>query len=263
MRHFLLALAMTAAFIGNADARGQYPKRAKTKPVPEFSAKSYLIADSAGSVLKEHDMDAVLPIASISKLMVALLSTELNLEEDLSIPTHRTVQSSIPKKVVTLTRRELLTLALVKSDNLAAQVLCSNIENCVDKMNAKATELGMEKTHFEEPTGLSSQNVSTANNLLRLLMVAVQDPVITQLSRMPTAEVATAGKPIKVRNTNPLTSKYDISLSKTGFTNPAGGCLVMILNSTAGQRFLILLGSKNAHTRIPDMERLVKGLDSN
>ncbi len=262
MRYFLIALALTSVFIGNAQARGQHPGK-KPKPVPEFSAKSYLIADSAGSVLKEHDMDAVLPIASISKLMVALLSSELNLDEQLSIPTHREVQSSIPKKVNTLTRKELLTLALVKSDNLAAQVLCTNIENCVDRMNAKAIELGMEQTHFVEPTGLSSLNVSTANNLLKLLMISVQVPIITELSRMSTAEVATSGKPIKVRNTNPLTFKYDIALSKTGFTNPAGGCLVMILNSTAGQRFLILLGSRNAKTRIPDMERLVKGLDSN
>lgn len=259
MRNLLLALVMGATLISNADARG----RAKKSPlVPEFSAKSYLIADSAGSVLKEHDMDAVLPIASISKLMVALLSTELNLDEDLQIPTKRDVQSSIPKSVAQLTRKELLTLALVKSDNLAAQVLCSNLENCVERMNSKAAELGMTHTHYVEPTGLSAENISTANDLLKLLLVASQDPTITQLSRMPTAEVQTSGKPIKVKNTNPLTSKYDISLSKTGFTNPAGGCLVMILNSTVfGPRILILLGSKNAHTRIPDMERLVKGLD--
>jgi D-alanyl-D-alanine carboxypeptidase len=77
---------------------------------------------------------------------------------------------------------------------------------------------------------------------------------------MPNAEVETNGKVIKVRNTNPLTAKYTINLSKTGFTNPAGGCLVMIMQSPVGQRILILLGSRNAKTRIPDMERLVKDL---
>jgi D-alanyl-D-alanine endopeptidase (penicillin-binding protein 7) len=260
MRYLLLALALTVAF-GTAEARAKHPKKTKVIPVPEFSAKSYLIADSAGSVLKEHDMDAVLPIASISKLMVGLLATEQNLEEDLNIPTKREVQSSIPKKVQHLTRRELLTLALVKSDNLAAQVLCSNMEGCIEKMNERAVKLGMTHTHYVEPTGLSAENVSTANDLLKLLLVASQDSTVTQLSSMKTAEVQTSGKPIKVKNTNPLTNKYDISLSKTGYTNPAGGCLVMILNSTVGQRILILLGSKNAHTRIPDMERLVKGLD--
>lgn len=261
MRTLLLTLAMTAAFVGNADARSAARKKIRVVPIPEFSAKSYLIADSAGSVLKEHDMDAVLPIASISKLMVGLLSTEQNLEEDLNIPPKRELQSSIPKKVIHLTRRELLMLALVKSDNLAAQILCNNLENCVEKMNERAAKLGMTHTHFVEPTGLSAENISTANDLLKLLLVASQDPIVAQLSSMPIVEISTNGRPIKVKNTNPLTNKYDISLSKTGYTSPAGGCLVMILNSSAGQRILILLGSKNARTRIPDMERLVKGLD--
>ena len=124
----------------------------------------------------------------------------------------------------------------------------------------KAQELGMSSTHYNEPTGLDKGNVSTAHDLLKLLLVAVTVPTITELSSMPKAEVDTMGKVIKVNNTNPLTSKFDVILSKTGFTNPAGGCLVMILNSGVGQRILILLGSKNAHTRIPDMERLVKEL---
>ncbi len=261
MRNLLLTFIIGLALVGNASAHTHTSKRIKVIPIPEFSAKSYLVADSTGFVLKEHDMDAVLPIASISKLMVALISSDLDLDEELEIPSVRTVQSSIPKKVTHLTRRKLLTLALVKSDNLAAQVLCTNLPDCVDKMNAKAAELGMLHTHYVEPTGLSSENISTANDLLKLLLVASQVPTITQLSSMSTAEISTSGRSIKIKNTNPLTFKYDISLSKTGFTNPAGGCLVMILNAAVGQRIFILLGSKNAHSRIPDMERLVKGLD--
>jgi D-alanyl-D-alanine endopeptidase (penicillin-binding protein 7) len=261
MRILLTSLALAIALIGSADAKPRVTKKARSVSIPEFSAKSYLIADSAGSVLKEHDMDAILPIASISKLMVALLSTEQNLDEDLEVPVKREVQSSIPKKVTHLTRKELLTLALVKSDNLAAQVLCTNLPDCVDKMNFKAIEIGMFNTHYVEPTGLDRRNISTANDLLKLLMVAAQDPTITHLSSMPTAEISTSGKPIKIKNTNPLTNTMDTVLSKTGYTKPAGGCLVMILNTTVGQRILILLGSKNSKTRIPDMERLVKGLD--
>jgi len=262
MRFLLTTLALTLAMVGTADARVKQPQK-KKYPIPEFSAKSYIIADSAGVVLKEHDMDAILPIASISKLMVGLLASEQNLEDDLEIPTKREVQSSIPKKVKTLTRRDLLMLALVKSDNLAAQVLCTNLPDCIDKMNARANELGMFSTHYSEPTGLSAENTSTANDLLKLMIVAAQDPVITHVSSMPFIEIHTNGKSIKVKNTNPLTNTLDISLSKTGYTKPAGGCLVMILNTNAGQRILILLGSKNSKTRIPDMERLVKGLDSN
>jgi D-alanyl-D-alanine endopeptidase (penicillin-binding protein 7) len=261
MRNLLFTLILSTALIGNANARGHHTRKVRPAAVPSFSAKSYLIADSTGLVLKEYDMDAVLPIASISKLIVALLSVEFNLEEDLQIPTYREVQSSIPVKVTHLTRRELLTLALVKSDNLAAQVLCANIDNCVERMNSRAADLGMTHTHYVEPTGLSAENISTANDLLKLLMVAGRDPVITQLSSMPTAEIQTDGKPIKIKNTNPLTSKYDISLSKTGYTKPAGGCLVLIMNSQIGQRILILLGSRNARTRFYDMERLIKNRD--
>lgn len=259
MRYLLTALTLAIALVGNAEARKKVPP--KVRPVPAFSAKSYLIADSTGTVIKEHDMYTVLPIASISKLMVGLLSSMQMLDEQLTIPKKRHVQSSIPRKVDSLTRRELLTLALVKSDNLAAQVLCEYIPNCVDSMNEKARELGMHDTHYSEPTGLSSENISTANDLLKLMLVAADSKVLTELSSMPVAEIETDGKPIKVRNTNPLTNKFDIILSKTGFTNPAGGCLVMIMNSPVGQRILILLGSRNAKTRIPDMERLVKGLD--
>lgn len=263
MRYLLTTLALAIAIIGNAEARPRAQKKSRQQVVPEFSAKSYIIAEKDGTVIKEHDMTVIMPIASISKLMVALLVAEQNLDEVLDIPAVRQVQSSIPAKVKSLTRRELLTLALIKSDNLAAQILCENLPDCVERMNTRSLELGMVSTHFVEPTGLSADNISTANDLLKLIIAASDNPTISQISSMPKAEISTKWRPIRINNTNPLTSKYDISISKTGYTKPAGGCLVMIINSAAGQRILILLGSKNAHTRIPDMERLVKELDTN
>lgn len=230
--------------------------------VAAYETASYLIADDKGNILKEHDIDLQRPIASISKLMVALLSSEQDLDESLIIPTKRDVQSIIPYNQSTLTRRELLTMALVKSDNFAAQILCNNIENCIDKMNAKAFSLEMLHTHYVEPTGLSKENVSTARDLLKLMIVSVTNEIITQLSRLPDSMIVSGKHIIKFRNTNPLTSKLDIILSKTGFTNPAGGCLIMVVNSLVGQRFLILLGSHNAHTRIPAMEKLYKESNS-
>jgi len=262
MRTLLTAVCLALAFASPVSAKTK-KKKIKKPAVPAFSAKSYLVADSDGTILKEHDMHEVLPIASISKLMVALIASGQSMIEDLSIPQHRQVHSSIPKSVTTLTRKELLTLALVRSDNLAAQVLCENIDGCVDLMNAKASELGMEHTHYVEPTGLSPENTSTANDLLKLMLAARENEILRELSSLPVAEIETDGKPIVVRNTNPLTRKFDVVLSKTGFTNPAGGCLVMIMNSDIGPRILILLGSRNARTRIPDMERLIKGLNGN
>ena len=225
-----------------------------------FSAKSYLVADVDGLILKEQQSELVRPIASISKLMIALISSEQDLDEKLPVTAPRKVQSSIPISVKYLTRRELLTLALVKSDNLAAQTLCDNLINCVDTMNKTAQDMGMKNTHYVEPTGLDRGNVSTAQDLLKLLLMASANTTIKEISSMSTAEIRSDKKIIRVNNTNPLTSKFNVILSKTGFTNPAGGCLVMIINSSVGHRILILLGSKNARTRIPDMEKLVKEL---
>lgn len=258
MRYLLIALAICTTLSGNAAAA---TKKNKARPVPEFSAKSYLIADEHGIVLKEQGMDLVMPIASITKLMISLLAAEQDLDEEVTIPSTRTVNSSIPRNVKFLSRRELITLSMVRSDNFAAQILCANLENCVDKMNGRAQALGMYQTVFIEPTGLDNGNVSTASDLLKLMLEAAQDLTVSSLSSMPNAEIETSGKPIKIRNTNPLTNKFDILLSKTGYTRPAGGCIAMIINAEVGQRIIIMLGSKNARTRVPDMERLVNGLD--
>lgn len=257
MRQFLIALSTAILFVGTAQARPHHLHKHGTPAVnpPAFVTPSYLVADATGVVIKQQDSELVRPIASISKLMVAVLSSEQSMDEELDVPGIRTVQTTIPRKIKKLTRKELLTLALVHSDNFAAQILCTNIPDCVTNMNTKAVELGMMNTHYNEPTGLDRGNVSTAQDLLKLMIVASTIPVITELSSMSEAKVET----IKVKNTNPLTAKLAVLLSKTGFTNPAGGCLVMVLKTEIGERFYILLGSKNTHTRIPDMENLVKG----
>jgi len=226
--------------------------------VSAFTTESYLIADNQGLILQERDSDLQRPIASISKLMVGLLASEQDLDEQLLIPKKRTVQSGIPYRHVSMSRKELLTLALVKSDNFAAQILCENLDNCVELMNSKATELGMTHTRYVEPTGLSKENVSTASDLLKLMLNVASNQTITSLSSLASAEILVGKTTMRIRNTNPLTAKLDVFLSKTGFTNPAGGCLVMAVNSPIGQRFLVLLGSRNAHTRIPSMEKLYK-----
>jgi D-alanyl-D-alanine endopeptidase (penicillin-binding protein 7) len=264
MRQLLLALSLAIAFSNPAEARTHRRAHAARHPVPAvaaFSTKSFLIAGPDGQIFKEQDSETVRPIASISKLMVALLASEQPMDEELQIPHVRTVQSVIPKNTPNLTRKELLTFALIKSDNFAAQILCENLPNCVERMNSKAQELGMVNTHYEEPTGLSKANVSTAQDLLKLLMVASDCDVIKELSHLPEAEVPVGNRVVKIKNTNPLTSTLNIVLSKTGFTNPAGGCLVMIADSAIGRRIYVLLGSKNAHTRIPDMKELVKESD--
>ncbi len=260
MKKILIALSLAMLFSSTAvNARGHGHKATKvSKAVPTFSAKSFLIADSEGMILREQEGGIVRPIASISKLMVGLLAAEQDLSEQLEVPSTRSVQSSIPRKVTSLTRKELLTLALVHSDNFAAQILCTNLPNCVEAMNQRAMDLGMVNTHYNEPTGLDKGNVSTAQDLLKLMLVASSNTTVSELSSMSKAEVDADGKLIKVRNTNPLTAKYTILLSKTGFTNPAGGCILFIIGNHLERRIIILLGSRNTRTRIIESLELYK-----
>jgi D-alanyl-D-alanine endopeptidase (penicillin-binding protein 7) len=230
----------------------------KAAPVPAFSTKSYLIADENGIIIKEKRSDDVRPIASISKLMIALLASEQNPYEELTIPSKRRATTKIPRRVKSLSRYDLLTLALVKSDNLAAFVLCSNLPNCVEMMNERAAELGMVNTKYVEPTGISGANVSTAQDLLKLATVAADNFVLSRLSSLPAAEIPTDAKSIKIGNTNPLTAKHDVVLSKTGTTTKAGGCILMVMDTDHGRRTFILLGSRNGRTRISDLQRLIK-----
>jgi serine-type D-Ala-D-Ala endopeptidase (penicillin-binding protein 7) len=256
MRTGIVTLSLALA-ISTAYARG--PKKVVPEVIPPaFTTESILIADLNGNIFREQDQDVIRPIASISKLMVGILASEQDLDEQLTIPKDRKLTTTIPRSINTLSRNELLTLALVRSDNLAAQVLCENILNCVESMNDRAMQIGMFQTHYNEPTGLDRGNVSTASDLLKLIIVAANNHIITSLSSLPIAELLFQKKPTKIYNTNPLTHKLDVILSKTGFTSPAGGCLVMMVNSPVGQRILILLGSRNAKTRIPAMEKLYK-----
>lgn len=253
MKILALVLSLGLIFSGSAIAAEK-----KKKSAPVFSAKSYLIADMDGEILKENKGDSIRPIASLTKLMVGLLAAEQNLDEMLPVPEKREFKTSIPRGIEYLSRRDLLTLSLVKSDNFASRILCDNIPNCIDAMNSRAVSIGMSDTKFVEPTGLSRDNISTAHDLLKLLLVSAESDTMKGLSSLPRAEIEAENKTIKVSNTNPLTSRFSVILSKTGFTRPAGGCLVMIMNSAASQRVLILLGSRNTKTRVREMERLIK-----
>lgn len=263
MRKLLIIASMSLGLISSTQAhviRHYHQHRYIHAELTVFSAKSFLVADMNGLILKEKDGDSIRSIASISKLMLAILVSDQDLNESLNIPNVRHVHSNIPFGILSLTRKELLTLTLIKSDNFAAQILCENLPDCINQMNEKAIDLGMLNTHYVEPTGLNRENVSTAEDLVKLLIAATTHPVIPELSSQPNAEIPIGKHIIKINNTNPLTSKFKILLSKTGYTSPAGGCLAMIIDSPAGQRIMIILGSKNVHSRIPDMLKLISEL---
>ncbi len=206
---------------------------------------------------------AVMPIASITKLMTAMvvLDAHLPMDEEISVATDdlnsiKRAKSRL-RVGVTLTRGEMLRLALMASENRAALALARSYPGgrpaLVAAMNAKARALGMENTHFYDPTGLDSENVSTAQNLVKMVAAAGGYTLIHQYTTTATHSVDNLnGRTMRFSNTNPLVrnASWNIGLSKTGFINEAGQCLVMQATINHRPVIIVLLDSWGKRTRV-------------
>lgn len=214
-----------------------------------ITARSWLVADEHGDIIYESNPDVVRSIASITKLMTAMVVLDARQNQD--------------ERINNYTRRELIQLALVHSDNRAAQALCDNYPggstSCIRALNAKAQTLGLPNTRFIEPTGLSVFNVSTARELVKMITAALSYSEIVAAGHTSKLTVHIKKRAITFNNTNPLVSATGpVVVSKTGFTNAAGGCLAMITDTVYGRRTVIVLGSKNTRTRIPEAAAIAK-----
>lgn len=232
--------------------------------VSEITAKSFMVADSMGEVILERNADAVQPIASITKLMTAMvvLDAGQDLNEPITINRKLTyLHSRLPKSVHQLPRHVLLDLALVKSDNLAAYTLCEHypggVDQCVQAMNTKAASMQLTNTHFADPTGLDPANISTARELVQLVLQAQHYQHIIDASGKPQVSIKVKRRWWQFGNTNPLVKRSNnIRVSKTGYINASGGCLVMMVSTDVGDRVIVLLNSQNTRTRIPEAEHI-------
>lgn len=211
---------------------------------PNVTAHAWLVADDKGHIIEGFNSENIRSIASITKLLTVMTIMDAGqaLEETI-----------ITKKFKKITRQELINLTIVRSDNTAAMILCQQYpggyNECIHMMNRKAQELSMLDTRIYDSTGLNSNNVSTAKDLLNMVQAASLYPVIVAASQIDQIK----RRSIIYRNTNPLVGHgYDFIVSKTGFINKSGGCIVMMLNTLNGTRTVVLLGSKNTHTRIPE-----------
>jgi D-alanyl-D-alanine endopeptidase (penicillin-binding protein 7) len=171
------------------------------------------------------------------------------------------LKQDMQERIGKFTRGQLVQLALVKSDNDAAKALCDNFLGgrfeCIRFMNEKANYLGMYRTKFVEPTGLSPMNISTALDLLKLVFEASHYPEIVRASQTPVLNIQVGNKVLSFRNTNPVIGKrYNFIVSKTGSTNAAGSCIVVMVDTDIGRRIVILLGAK-AGKRLPEAEYIV------
>jgi D-alanyl-D-alanine endopeptidase (penicillin-binding protein 7) len=219
-----------------------------------LTAQAWIVADHSGRIFEASNMHEIRSIASITKLMTAMVILDSG----------QSLTEIIPKKLYNkqLTRETLIDLAIVKSDNNAAKLLCDyypgGYNNCINAMNAKATSLQMNNSTFTDPTGLLSTNVSTAQDLIKLVFAASKYPLIVEASNMDAVRWTINKKKIaEFRNTNSLVGPNNSFLvSKTGWITKSGGCIVMMIDTANGIRTVVLLGSKNTKTRIPEAKML-------
>jgi D-alanyl-D-alanine endopeptidase (penicillin-binding protein 7) len=232
------------------------------------SGVALVLDQDTNEVLFSKNSQAVLPIASLTKLMTAMIVTgaEQPLDEtititDEDIDTEKGSRSRL--RVGTQLRRgDMLHLALMSSENRAAHALGRNypggLPAFVAAMNQKAHALGMNDTHYVEPTGLSSANQSSARDLATLVKAAHEVPLIRELSTSPEAMVEVGNRSVQFRNTNGLVKspEWEIGLQKTGYISEAGRCLVMQAKLAGRHLIMVFLDSAGKYSRIGDAERV-------
>lgn len=243
-------------------------------PLALKSSVALVIDQDTHEVLLSKNDHAVLPIASLTKLMTGLIISEarLPMDEPLTITQDDvdTEKGSRSRLTVgtTLTRGEMMHLALMSSENRAAHALGRTFPGGLDvfvgKMNAKARLIGMGDTQYVEPTGLSSRNQSSARDLATLVSVAHGDPLLRELSTSPSYEVAVGRRTLQFNNTNRLVSSpaWDIGLQKTGYISEAGRCLVMQAKVAGRQIIMVFLDSAGKFSRLGDAERVRHWVES-
>jgi D-alanyl-D-alanine endopeptidase (penicillin-binding protein 7) len=258
-----------------------YVKRAKRSVTIEdvghlaLQSSAVLVQDQAtGAILFEKNASAVLPIASITKLMTAMvvLDAKPDLTEVLAIADEdvdlmKGTRSRL-KVGTRLEREEMLRLALMSSENRAAAALSRNYpggrEAFVVAMNAKAQALGLVDTRFFDPTGLTASNVSSPRDLAKMVNAAHHYPLIREFSTTSEGEFSIAGRSQQFHNTNTLVNSptWEIGLSKTGYINEAGKCLVMQAWLNKKPTIIVLLDSWGRMTRIGDANRIKRWVEN-
>jgi serine-type D-Ala-D-Ala endopeptidase (penicillin-binding protein 7) len=270
----LVLTALVAAFTG--PAFGQAPFALDAAKLRLESANAFVFDAAANTPVYSKAADTVTSIASLTKLMTAMVTLDGGqpLDERISIGIEDIDflkgSSSRLRLGAELPRQEMLRLALMSSENRASSSLARHYPGgtsaFVSAMNAKAQLLGLEHTRFSDPTGLSPQNVSTAGDLARLVAAAAQYPLIREYSTTQShfVSIEPTGQVVGFNNTNALvkSAQWDIQLSKTGYIREAGRCLVMVTNIASKPFVIVLLDSFGRYSRIGDAARVKHWLET-
>lgn len=238
------------------------------------SGFALVVDQNGGEALFQKNASTVVPIASITKLMTAMvvldgspsMQTPITITDD-DVDYLRSSRSRLHVGSV-LTRETALLLALMSSENRAAHALARHYPGgksaFIAAMNIKAQALGMRDSHFEDPTGLTINNVSTARDLAKMVAAAHRYPLIREFSTTPEATIEIAGHEMAYHNTNPLvkSAAWDVGLSKTGYINEAGKCLVMLARVAQKPVVIVLLDSAGKQTRVGDANRIKRWMEN-
>ena len=232
--------------------------------LPLRSEHVIVISDETGQVVMEKSADVIVPIASLTKLITAMvvLDSKPDMEEKISIESEdvdvlKHSKSHVPVGT-TLPRKKILELALMSSDNRAAAALARTYPGgepaLIQAIATKAHALGMTNTVIKEPTGLSPENTSTATDLAKMALAASKYPQIVAITTDKEDAISLNGRSRTFHNTNRLVGAtgWDVLLSKTGFTNEAGHCLIMRIKQAGKQATLVLLNANAGSSRMLD-----------
>jgi D-alanyl-D-alanine endopeptidase (penicillin-binding protein 7) len=250
------------------------PALARELRQPALKSQAALVVDQdSGEILLGKNAESKLPIASLTKLMTAIVTLDADLDPNEPVTITKAdvdrLRGSHSRLQVgtTLSRDEMLHLALMASENRAASAVANSYpggrDSCVLAMNLKAQLLGMTGTRFEDGTGLSGHNVSTAQDLAKLVQAAHAYPKIRDFTTSTSYQVKVGRRTMRFGNTNNLTrsSRWDIGLSKTGYIAEAGRCLVMQVTLAGRSIIIVLLDSWGKYTRVGDATRIRNWLE--
>lgn len=272
----LLLLTGMTTFASTAAAQTPAPVQRDPAKLHLASGSALLIDLNSRQELYSSHAERVLPIASVTKLMTAMvvLDAKLPMDEMLSMtiannPDMKGIYSRV-RLGSELNRRETLLITLMSSENRAATSLANHYPGgygaFIKAMNAKARSLGMNNTRYVEPTGLSTQNVSTARDLAKLLIASRKYPLLSELSttREKTVAFRKPNYTLGFRNTDHLVNKsnWDIKLTKTGFTNEAGHCLVLLTRMDNRPVAMVILDAFGKYTHFADASRMRQWLET-
>ncbi len=267
-----IVLVLALALVSSLPMLAQASHFTNLKGSPDLRSASALVVNADGNVIYGKDIDTVRPVASITKLVTAMviLDSDLNLNEKITVTkADRDMVQLTGSRLeygASLPRHEMILLAIMSSENRAATALGRNwpggMKQFVTAMNTKASQLGMSNSHFADPAGLSVQNRSTARDLMKMVTAAQAYALIRQASTSTRIEVRPYPKrgPLVYGNTNRLLKNetWDIALSKTGYINEAGRCLVMQATIEGERVSIVLLNSFGKLTPFGDSNRLRK-----